>query len=337
LQDAVTPAETATPESILQLVAGFMAAKHLFVANEIHLFECLGQDTCSLDELAARTGVPKRTLRIVADAMAALKVVEKHDGIYRNSPAAFAFLSGRGPADFRPLLRFWNQISYPKWAKLDDSVRAGRGMAGRFEFSSEREEEIFSKGVEAFTAGQAQALAEAHDFSRCRSVLDLGGGTGSFLLPILARHAHLAGSVFEIPPVAAVARRALAANPLGARIAVVEGDFLSAPIPTGHDALIVANVMHTLSVEHNLKILTQARKAVDPGAKLLLVDFFTDSTHTQPVLAALMAGEFLVLTGEGDVYSEEEVREWLTRTGWQIVESKPLEGPASLIAAEAAG
>jgi hypothetical protein len=83
-------------------------------------------------------------------------------------------------------------------------------VARRFEFSNPQEEEVFSKGVEAFTAGQAQALAGAHDFSPYRSVLDLGGGTGSFLVPVLGRYAHLTETVFEIPPVAAVARRVLA-------------------------------------------------------------------------------------------------------------------------------
>jgi hypothetical protein len=30
------------------------------------------------------------------------------------------------------------------------------------------------------------------------------------------------------------------------------------------------------------------------GARLLLADFWTDATHTQPPFTALMAGEFLV-------------------------------------------
>ncbi len=48
-----------------------------------------------------------------------------------------------------------------------------------------------------------------------------------------------------------------------------------------------------------------------------------------------MAGEFLVITGEGDVYSEEEVGNWLDLTGWRKLERRPLEGAASLIVAEA--
>jgi hypothetical protein len=40
-----------------------------------------------------------------------------------------------------------------------------------------------------------------------------------------------------------------------------------------------------------------------------------------------MAGEFLVGTGEGDVYSEEEARRWLQETGWRVLERKPLAVP----------
>jgi hypothetical protein len=48
-----------------------------------------------------------------------------------------------------------------------------------------------------------------------------------------------------------------------------------------------------------------------------------------------MAGEFLVIAGHGDVYSEAEVCGWLQETGWRPVETKPLAGPTSLLVAEA--
>jgi hypothetical protein len=49
-----------------------------------------------------------------------------------------------------------------------------------------------------------------------------------------------------------------------------------------------------------------------------------------------MAGEYLMITGEGDVYSEEEARGWLQKSGWRAVERKPLAGPVSLLVAETA-
>ncbi len=81
-------------------------------------------------------------------------------------------------------------------------------------------------------------------------------------------------------------------------------------------------------------LLRSARQSVPDGAHLLLADFWTDPTHTDPPFAALMAAEFLMFTGEGDVYSEEEARRWLDETGWKALERKPLAGPQSLIVAE---
>ena len=117
----------------------------------------------------------------------------------------------------------------------------------------------------------------------------------------------------------------------------MEGDFLTTAIPPGHDVVVVANVIHTLSPEQIAQMLSNLRRAAAPRARLLLVDLLTDSNHAEPVIAALMAGEFLVLSGEGDVYSEQEVSEWLRGAGWEVKECKPLTGPTSLMVAEAAG
>jgi O-methyltransferase len=128
----------------------------------------------------------------------------------------------------------------------------------------------------------------------------------------------------------------LSSSALAGRIRVVEGDFFKAQIPGDHDAVIVANVVHLFSPERNLELLRRIREFVPDGARLLLVDFWTEPTHTEPLFAALMAGAFLLRTGEGDVYSEQEVRGWLTASGWRPLDRRPLAGPASLIVAETA-
>ena len=102
-----------SPEPVMKIAMGFMAAKHLFVANEVGLFEALAAGGCSIDELAKRTSVPAHTLGIVADAMVAIGFAEREGNLYRNADIATAFLSGTGDLDLRPMLRFWENISYP--------------------------------------------------------------------------------------------------------------------------------------------------------------------------------------------------------------------------------
>jgi hypothetical protein len=140
-----------------------------------------------------------------------------------------------------------------------------------------------------------------------------------------------------MPHIAPIARQRLTGIPVAARVNIVEGDFFKNEIPAGHDVIILANIAHLFSPEHNRELLRRLRTQVSARARLLAVDFWTDPTHTQPVFAALMAGEFLAVTGEGDVYSVEEMSGWLRETGWQVVEHKALAGPASVILAEALG
>src|SRR6516164_2364736 len=64
-----------TPDPIVKIAMGFMAAKHLFVANEIGLFESLAAGHSSIAELAKKTAISTRTLGIVANAMVSLGLV----------------------------------------------------------------------------------------------------------------------------------------------------------------------------------------------------------------------------------------------------------------------
>src|SRR4029434_4548358 len=101
-----------TPEPIFQLATGFMSAKHMFIANEIGLFTALADGPAPLDRLAALTGIARPRVRILADALVTLGLIERQGAQYQNGPLAAAFLSGKGPADLPPFLRFWNHISY---------------------------------------------------------------------------------------------------------------------------------------------------------------------------------------------------------------------------------
>ena len=323
-----------TPEPITKVAMGFMASKHLFAASEIGLFEALSPGAASLQELSGMIGVPARTLGIVTAAMVSLGLIEQDGNLYRNSDAAAAFLAGNSGRDLRPMLRYFDKILWQNWEDLVEAVRTDQGQP-RFGKFTREQQQIFSDGVEAVTTSAAMAVAASYDFGRHGSILDVAGGTGSFLIHVLRRNSSLKGTLFELPGACAVARQKLAELPEGARINIVEGDVFKDPFPGDHDVLIVANTIHIFSVAHNIELLRKMRAHVQPGTRLLLADLWTDPSHSQPAAAALLSGSFLLTSGEGQAYSEEEADEWLGQTGWQKLERKALAGPHSLIVAEA--
>jgi SAM-dependent methyltransferase len=320
-----------TPDPIFQLASGFMASKMFFAAGDLGLFTILGDGPASADEMAARAGAPAANVRVVADAMVALGMLVLDEGRYRNSDVAQAFLSGRTPADLRPMLAFWDRLSYAGWTGFRDAVRRTTQQPHAFEFSPD-DQALFSAGVEAASRGGAMALADSYDFGRHKRLLDIGGGTGSFLRIIRRRHPHLSMTLFELPGTAAYARTRFSPEDTAA-IGIIEGDMLRSPLPTGYDAVLLSHVLHGFGEAICTALLTRIHEALPRGGRLLLVDYFLTADRTAPVMATLMSGEFLNFAG-GRAYSAAEVTAWLKDIGWTVLGQQPLMGPVSLVVAE---
>jgi SAM-dependent methyltransferase len=321
------------PDRIQEVATGFMAAKFLFVGSEVGLFEALVDVPLGLDALAARLGVPRRTTRILADALVALELLERRDGAYANAPESAAYLAGDTAIDLRPMLRHMDKGIYPRWLQLEAAVRTGRVTPQERQAEQQR---LFSEGVESNTRRAALALADRYDFGRHRRLLDLGGGTGSFLIPVLGQASHVAGTHVDLPAVSAIAQQRIADSPVAGRVEFVSGDFFHDPIPEGHDAVLIANIVNGLAPERGRELLRRVRAGIADGGRLLMVGQWTDSTGSRPRFVALMSGTFLLGTSEGEAYSVDEIRDWLTETGWRVVEQAALTGESTLLVAETA-
>ena len=320
-------------ESIFAVASGFMAAKYLFVAAEVGVFEHLARAEATLEELSRQITLPVSRVRLLVGALASLELLELRDGKYRNGPAAELFLAGNGGIDLRPALRFWNGMNYPLWMRLEEVLRSGRTSATmRLAGAQQR---TYSAGVDACSALAAQTLPRRYDFGPHQRVLDLGGGSGVWLKELLRAHPHLSGVLMDFPNAASIARETLADELATGRVDIVEGDFFSDPIPTGCDVVLLANVMHAFGVERNIQLLKRVREHAEPNGTALLADLWTDSTGTTPRLAAMMAGSYFLTTGEGGVYPDAEVADWLALSGWNWVRQQPLSRSTLLVVARA--
>jgi len=306
-----------------------MRSKLLFAASQFGLFEKIGTNGKSLADLSSETKLSVKRLRILADAMVALELLKKENDLYKNSEEALEFLNCAETDGLRPFLLFWDQISYLKWMKVQEAFRGG-SLFGEFRFI-ETEQRIFSEGIESITRSVAAILPQVYDFTNHSAVLDLAGGTGTYLQAIIDRYPQIHATLCELPQVAAIARTKLA-NYAG-KVTVLDCDLHRDPIPRHHDVILIANMLHIYSPERNRKLLSVLRKGALKNSKLLLIDFWTDATHTKPVLSALLAAEFLIASGQGDAYSVDDVRRWLSDTGWTFIDHRELFGPFSLITA----
>jgi SAM-dependent methyltransferase len=326
--DAPAEASPPTPARIIELFAGYMVSKTLFAALEFGMFAAVGPEGATAAELGERCAIPERSARAIADLMIDAGLLVRDGDRFRNAADAEAFLAGRGPFDLRPLARYWDLVSYPTWT---DAATAFRTRQGVRPVLTEAQTEAYESAVALVTADTAADLAHAYDFSDHHRVLDAGGGFGTFVKPILERHPHLDATLVDLPEVAAVVTQQTAAGPFAGRLTAVGADLFTDPIPGGHDAVLVANVVHLFPPERIVALLRRLRQAVTPDGRLLLVDWWRTDVAPHPS-ARFGAGEFLMISG-GDLYQVDEVARWLAEAGWQFLRLQPLPPPSGIILA----
>jgi SAM-dependent methyltransferase len=313
------------PVRIIELMAGYMVSKTLFAAIDVGLFAAAGADGGSTPaELAERCGIPERSARAMADLLSSAGLLERDGVRFRNAPDAEAFLAGRGPFDMRPLARYWDTVSYPTWTHATEAFRTRRGVRPDLD---KAQTEVYESAVALVTAATATDLAEAYDFGRHRRLLDVGGGVGTFVRPILAAHDHLTATLVDLPEVAA-------AVPATDRLTAVGADLFAEPLPGGHDAILAANLVHLFPPGAIVELFRRLREAVTPDGRLLLVDWWRTDLAPHPS-ARFGAGEFLMISG-GDLYQVDEVAGWLAEAGWRFAGVQSLPPPSSVILAEPA-
>lgn len=136
----------------------------------------------------------------------------------------------------------------------------------------------------ALSRYEVPVVADLHDFSAYRRLLDVGGNTGELAVQMCARHPGLEATVFDLPAVAAVAaERIRGGGPGTDRMTVVGGDATADPLPSGHDVVVMKSFLHDWSDRNAATLLRAADAALPPGGTIVVVERSGFGDVTSPV------------------------------------------------------
>ncbi|MGH3186202.1 MAG: methyltransferase [Streptosporangiaceae bacterium] len=129
----------------------------------------------------------------------------------------------------------------------------------------------FDRSVRSQNRLVLRGLLTSYDWASCGTVIDVGGGDGTFLAGLLRRYKHLHGVVFDLPHVAAAAPEVLRDADVADRCSVLTGSFFEA-VPRGGDVYLLKTILHDWDDEHASTLLRTVRQAMPPGGRLLVME-----------------------------------------------------------------
>ncbi len=299
-------------------------------AVKLDLFSLLSRGPRSAAEVTEHYRGGDRAFEIFLNALTGMGLLEKRGGRFTNTSFAERFLV-RGGKDYRGDQLVVDDADWALWGRLEETLLTGHTPLESSIFVSDSQiAERLLLGLHHDALEIAPALAARLPLGECRTLLDLGGGAGTYSVAFCARYPRLHATIFDLPSSIRVAGSVVRKSGMEERIRLVEGDFLKDPLPGGYDAVFMSNVLHGNGPEQNRELFRKVVAVLPAGGLVIVRDVIMDEDLTSPEFGAVFAVNMLLHSQEGRCYPCREISEWLEGAGFSQVEV--LE-PGSLLTA----
>jgi ubiquinone/menaquinone biosynthesis C-methylase UbiE len=328
--------ELAPRAALLKMIDGYRASQLIYVAAELGLADLLKRGPMHYADLAAACAAQPRRLYRLLRAMTSLGIFTRLPGDRFELNPLTELLQKDTPGSVRPWVIFAGRQHIPAWGQLLHSVKTGEtgfelvfGM-NAWEYREQYPEarRLFQDATSSRNLPAAQAIADAYDFSQFECVVDVGGGKGIVTAAILQANPSVRAVVMDLEVALRGSKEYLESIGLTDRCEFVVGDFLDSVNARG-DCLLLSRVIHDWDDEQAVQILTNCRRAMQSGHKLLIVErvLAPDSSDPEGALTDL---SMMVVNG-GRERTLAEFQSLLSASGFAFTNLVPTKSLVQVV------
>jgi O-methyltransferase domain/Dimerisation domain len=316
-----------------ELIMGFRTTQVIATAAKLDLPAHLQNGPQTAAQLSAATKTNEERLYRLLRALTSLGILEKnHDATFNLAPLGTLLRADVSDSLRNIAILYGEPWLWAAYAQLPYSIENptpafdhahGHGL---YDFLKQNPSaaEKFNKAMTAFSDHEAQAIKKAYSFSTAKTIVDIGGGQGLFVLSLLKTYPHLSGIVFDLPLVI----NSIDHTGVNDRINYVPGDFFE-KVYSGGDVYILKSVLHNWKDQSCVTILQNCYNAMQPAARLLIIERVLPMGNEKSE-AILFDINMLVMT-EGQERTEAAYKRLLETSGFILNQVVGTESEVSIL------
>lgn len=329
------------PFSIMKTAFGFWESKVLLTAVEMDLFTLLGPCSMTAEQIERKLSLHPRGTYDFLDALVSMGFLDREGdgpgGLYKNTETTRYFLDKNGDSYVGGILEMLNARLFKYWDDLGDALKTGQPQNEIKHSQKPLFEELYAdiprleQFMGAMTGLSRQnfvALAQKFDFSKYRTLCDVGGAAGVLSIAVAEKHRNLVCTSFDLPAVEPIAKRSIERTGMSDRIKTASGDFFSDPLPKA-DVITMGMILHDWNLEKKKHLIRSAYEALPPKGALIAVENLIDDARRENTFGLLMSLNMLIEFGDAFDFTGADFREWCGEAGFREFEVLHLMGPCS--------
>ncbi len=314
---------------LIDLLTGYQPSMVIMAAGRMGLFDVLGHEPQTVDELAARLEADPPALGALLRALDAIGLATAGSRGFTTTAFAASHLT-RGQ-DLALVIKKEEYFA-EAWLTLEGVVHSGEPALEPWRSrlrSDPATASMFLDALNVLADHTGPRLWELPELAPGKRVLDVGGGFGHY-----ARRLVEAGStvvLVDLPEVVAAIGDRLEGLPVSS-VEIVAADVMAHPAcgvgEESVDAALVSHMLHDVSVEIGIDLLRRVRAAIAPGGDIVVNDFGGD---TGPGAFGPMFDVMMRVETGGAAHSLVELQSMIETAGFEDVKVVDLPEPQTVL------
>jgi SAM-dependent methyltransferase len=294
------------PNTIREFASSFQKSRILLSGFELDIFTNIEESGNTSHQIANNLHLDEHACERLLNALVSLGFLTKQYHLFFNTEDSYTFLSKKSSNYLGGLMHsnhLWNT-----WSHLTQVVRTG-SSAHSTEINGRGEEWLFPfiNAMHDRAKKQAPQQLATIDLSGINSILDVGGGAGSYAMEFVSRKPEIEATVFDLPNVVPITKKFIDKEGFSNKIKIHTGDYTTEDLPKGFDLVFLSAVIHSNSLEINQELIKKCYKSLNKNGKIVIQDWIMNNDRTKPTPGALFAVNMLVGTEAGDCFTEQEI------------------------------
>lgn len=253
-------------------------------ACKLNIFDHL-QEAKTVKHLANELSLNEGKLLLLLNALSNAEFIDKNGDFFKRNPLS-EFLTENNPESLKYACLNWSDEHLTAWQHLDFSINTGKSSFEEiyglpfFDYLNEHPEKLhaYHRAMYQYAKDDYKTLPYVIDFSKHKSIMDVGGSYGAVLENIKSKNPNLECVLFDLEKVVD-----LVTIP---NIIKIGGSFF-VEIPIQSDAIILSRILHDWSNEKASIILKNCFEALPSYGTLYVIENCTDKIKIDLSLLSL--------------------------------------------------
>lgn len=333
--------QQALVSAVMDDIVGLMKSRAISLAAQLQLADLVKDGPKSITELAQATGTNKIALYRLLYALVQCGYFEEIEPeIFAQSERSHLLRTDLPRSLYGFAMIHGDVWQWHPWEKAIQALQTGKPVFNEifgkdlwryFQEDNPAAGQRFNEAMSALSKQIDQAIVHGYDFSAAGTIVDVAGGQGGLLTTILQAYPTTRGILFDQPSVIETARQHHLTENFPDRLGLLSGNIFEA-VPAGADTYQLKQIMQDWEDGECIQILSNCRKAMKPGGRVLVMEEIITPGKKAPAIGALIDVQ-LQLVMKGRHRSAAEHSQLFEAAGLRLVRVYPTQSSYTVLEA----